>query len=159
MFKKKKKKTGCCWSAAEMTFQITLEVDAISFSKITAIAARAGRRRTDLLEVQRRAQRGDLPSRQLHSLRGHVLNISLSKDIRQCCLTHVLLQLHHKEIRIMNLYKKIMQHFITGFYFHIVVSSKYIPSRIFLKECEEHKRECLDGWKKPDTPKEKKTAT
>lgn len=100
--KKKKKKTGCCWSAAEMTFQITLEVDAISFSKITAIDARAGRRRTDLVEVRR----GDLPSRQLHSLHGHVLNISLSKDIRQCCLTRVLLQLCHKEIRIMNLYNK-----------------------------------------------------
>lgn len=85
-----------------MTLQITLEVDAISFSKITAIDARAGRRRTDLVEVRR----GDLPSRQLHSLHGHVLNISLSKDIRQCCLTRVLSQLRHKEIRIMNLDKK-----------------------------------------------------
>lgn len=36
-----------------MTLQITLEVDAISFSKITAIDARAGRRRTDLVEVRR----------------------------------------------------------------------------------------------------------
>lgn len=56
--KAKKKKTGCCcwcWSAAVMTLQITLEEDVISYSKITMIDARAKRRHTGLLEVQRRA--------------------------------------------------------------------------------------------------------